>query len=92
MSNEYLFILIFLFTALLMIIQRTEAGKRLVVLVIMIPLIILLRNFVMYREVVSEAWTALAISLVLNFLFWLLIGRYNPVRSSDEIQVLGLDD
>jgi hypothetical protein len=32
------------------------------------------------------------VALVVNFLFWLLIGRYNPVGSSEDIQVLGLDD
>ncbi|MGB7337640.1 MAG: hypothetical protein WBC91_02025 [Phototrophicaceae bacterium] len=33
-------------------------------------------------------------SLVMSFLFWLLIGRYNPVGNEDEtaIKVYGLDD
>lgn len=33
-------------------------------------------------------------SLVLSFLFWLLIGRYNPAGDKDEeaIKVYGLDD
>lgn len=33
-------------------------------------------------------------SLVMSFLFWLLIGRYNPVGNKDEegIKVYGLDD
>lgn len=39
-----------------------------------------------------EAWIALVLALVLNFSFWLFIGRYNPVHSSDEIQVIGMDD
>lgn len=33
-------------------------------------------------------------SLMMSFLFWLLIGRYNPVGNKDEegIKVYGLDD
>jgi hypothetical protein len=31
-------------------------------------------------------------ALVLNLLFWVLIGRYNPTGSSDAIKVLGMDD
>ncbi|MEM9952018.1 MAG: hypothetical protein AAF846_10480 [Chloroflexota bacterium] len=33
-------------------------------------------------------------SLIFSFLFWLLIGRYNPVGNEDEtgIKVYGLDD
>lgn len=44
------------------------------------------------HEIHREAWIALILALVLNFLFWALIGRYNPVHSSDEIQVIGMDD
>lgn len=42
----------------------------------------------------ARATVALAffVALVFNGLFWLLIGRYNPPRSSDEIRVLGLND
>jgi hypothetical protein len=92
MNIEYLIILTILFTFLMLVIQRSESAKRRVVLLIMVPLFILIRNFVVYREVESEAWAALGIAFVLNFLFWLLIGRYNPVASSDDIRVLGLDD
>lgn len=31
-------------------------------------------------------------ALIINGLFWVLIGRYNPPKSSDEIKVLGLND
>ncbi len=32
------------------------------------------------------------IALVISYLFWLLIGRYNPVESREEIKVYGLND
>jgi hypothetical protein len=31
-------------------------------------------------------------ALIFNFLFWFLIGRYNPPGSSDDIKVLGMND
>jgi len=43
----------------------------------------------------AATWSkvVLALALVLNLLFWLLIGRYNPVASSDKnIRVIGMDD
>lgn len=92
MNLDYLTILTIVFSLLLLLIQRTEAQKRLGVIVIMILPGILLRNFILYRDVQGEAWAALGIALAFNFAFWLFIGRYNPVTSSDEIQVLGLDD
>lgn len=36
-------------------------------------------------------WAAFG-ALVFNFLFWFLIGRYNPPHSSDDIKVLGMND
>jgi len=35
---------------------------------------------------------ALLTALTLNLLFWALLGRYNPVGSSDEIKVIGRYD
>lgn len=92
MNSEYLLILTAIMSLLIFIIQRTESGKRRTVIYIMIIPVILIRNWVVYRDVEQEAWAALFLSLFLNFVFWLTIGRYNPVRSSDEIKVLGMDD
>jgi hypothetical protein len=35
---------------------------------------------------------ALFSAILFNLLFWVLIGRYNPPGSSDDIRVLGLSD
>ncbi len=35
---------------------------------------------------------ALVSAFIVAFLFWLLVGRYNPPGSSDSIRVLGLND
>lgn len=92
MNTEYLVIYTIVLGVLIFFIQRTEAKRRLVVLIIMGIPFLLLRNLAVFRDVEREAWIGLAIALVLNFLFWVLIGRYNPVGSSDQIQVLGMDD
>jgi len=92
MNTEYLVIYTIVLGVLIFFIQRTEAKRRLVVLIIMGIPFLLLRNLAVFRDVEREAWVGLAIALVLNFLFWVLIGRYNPVGSSDQIQVLGMDD
>jgi hypothetical protein len=92
MDLGYLALLTITMSILLMMIQRTESRRRLLVAVLLIVPAILLRNFINYREIQTEGWVALGLALLLNFLFWVLIGRYNPVHSSDEIQVLGMDD
>ncbi len=92
MNVEYLLLLTILLSVLIFLFQRTETKKRLIVLAIMLIPIILIRNFVLYRNIEREAWVALGLALFLNFTFWVLIGRYNPVPSSDNIRVLGMDD
>ena len=76
----------------LFIIQRSEARRRFIVFLITLIPFELIRRYVWYRDVHAEAVTALIIALVINFLFWALIGRYNPVGSSDRIKVLTLKD
>ncbi|NDJ62989.1 MAG: hypothetical protein GYB67_17850 [Chloroflexi bacterium] len=78
--------------SMFLFIQRAEPKRRLLVAVITLLVGVLVRNYTFYRDVHTEAWVALGAALLLNFLFWLLIGRYNPVSSSDEIQVIGMDD
>lgn len=41
---------------------------------------------------VTTAFWAVGAALIVNFLYWALLGRYNPVGSSDSIRVYGMDD
>jgi hypothetical protein len=78
---------------LLFLFQRTDPKKKLIVLLILLVPAELIRRFIVFRDINSEGLIAFFLALFLNFLFWLLIGRYNPVRSSDDsIQVIGMDD
>src|SRR5690606_23728962 len=92
MRSDYLAILTFLFTIIFLMIQRAESKKRLIVFLSMLIPLFAIGIYMVYRDAIAEGVVAFGLSLLLNFLFWVLIGRYNPVGSSDEIQVLGLDD
>ncbi len=85
-------LLTLIFGLIFLFIQRSERKKRVVVLIAFLVIGELIRRYAFYRNAHSEVWTALVIALVLNAAFWLMFGRYNPPRSSDEIQVIGLDD
>ncbi len=89
-----IFLLLFgLFLFLLLLLQRIDPKRRLIVIVTLVPVVILTYNYINYRDAGAEGLLALLLASVIAFLFWLLIGRYNRVRSADEtIQVLGLDD
>jgi len=41
---------------------------------------------------VTTAFWSVGAALIVNFLYWALFGRYNPVGSSDSIKVYGMDD
>jgi hypothetical protein len=76
----------------LFLIQRSESRRRLVVLIGFLLVGELIRRYTWFRDVHAEAWLSLSIAFVLNVAFYLFIGRYNPVGSSDDIQVIGMDD
>lgn len=91
MNFETLTLLLVFFSIILFIIQRTKRSARRLVIFLMIAPMLFLRHYAVSREAESEALTAFFIAFILNFLFWALIGRYNPVGSK-EVQVLGLED
>jgi hypothetical protein len=94
MQTEYVVILTLFISLMLLIVQRTERKyRRLVFFLFFVTGGLLLVIFVIERGIAGEGWLALFLSLLINVFFWLFIGRYNPVGSSDHnIQVLGMDD
>jgi len=44
------------------------------------------------RDALGQVIPALMVAGIVNLIFWALIGRYNPPKSSDEIRVLKMDD
>ena len=92
MNLEHLFTLTLIMSFLILLIQRTERkARRLIMMLTLVPGFLLL-DFILQRNIETAGLLALFLSLFLNFMFWALIGRYNPVASSDEIKVLGLED
>ncbi len=85
-------LLVLAFGLMLFLIQRSENRRRLIVFLASLIVIELIRRYVWFRDVHSEAWLAFVIAAFLNAAFWLFIGRYNPVGSSEDIQVIGMDD
>jgi hypothetical protein len=77
------------FAVLILIVQRAEARRRRVTALVMLVAGELVRRYLMYRGWPMEGFWAFGAALILNVLFWLLIGRRYPPRSSDEIQVFG---
>ena len=93
MNWDYVLVFTLILGFIFFVIQRAEPRyRRTVAILLLLTGGFLLRNLAVNRGVESEAWLALFLALLFNFLFWALIGRYNPVKSSDDIQVLGMDD
>ena len=92
MDTGILLLLVLSFGTVLFVIQRTEAKRKRIVLFVMFLVVLVLLWLINIRGAWDEAVLGFMIAAVLNFLFYALIGRYNPVGSSDDIRVLGMDD
>jgi membrane protein CcdC involved in cytochrome C biogenesis len=89
---SHFILLLIAFTVIMLVVQRAEPRRRLVVAIVMLGVGILIQRYANYRAAHTEALVAFLAGILLNALFWLFIGRYNPPGSSDDIQVLGMDD
>ncbi len=78
------------FTFLVM--QRADPQRRSAVRNFAVFVAILILVYVGWRRALVEGLLGLGAALIFNALFWVLIGRYNPAESSDDIRVLGMDD
>ena len=92
MDGGLVVLLVLSLGTIIFVIQRTEAKRRRIVLMVMFLVLLVLGWLVNIRGAWGEAVVGLLIALFLNGLFYVLIGRYNPVGSSDDIHVLGMDD
>ena len=73
--------------------RRTESKRRRLAIILTIIVGFLLWYWAGIRELRGEFGYSLLCGGLFSGIFWLLIGRYNPVADSDEtIQVLGMDD
>lgn len=92
MDWQTFFVLFMLFSLLLLIRQRADPTKKNAVRNFVVFSIGLIGIYVWWNSTIQEAISAFVASIIFSGLFWILVGRYNPVSSSDDIKVLGLDD
>ena len=92
MDTGSLILLSLSFTVLFIMVQRAEAKRKRIVRITAILLILFMIWYANATNLQTEALVGFIIAVVISFLFWLFIGRYNPVGSSDSIRVLGMDD
>jgi hypothetical protein len=90
MDSNYILLITVLFTLLLLLAQRAEAKRRRTLHYSILFLAVALWWIRWHLR--TEHVIGVLIALLLSYFFWLLIGRYNPVGSSDEIKVYGLND
>jgi len=86
------FLLLFaLYSGALLIVQRAEKASRLLVFFVMAFIANLIwRTAIYYEHEAENAW-AILMALIVNGLFWLLIGQRFPPGSSDNIEVVGME-
>lgn len=93
MDWAYMALITVVAALLLMMVQRAEAKRRRMVAgLVFLALLLIRQNAFIKGDLHEETLLAIGLGLVINAMFWLLVGRYNPVGSSDDIQVMGLDD
>lgn len=92
MDWNYIIPLAIVFAFIWILIQRTEKKNKRYSYLILIIVLLAARYNAFLRDIHTETWLAFFFGLMISFLFWLFIGRYNPVGSSDDIQVIGMDD
>ena len=77
---------------LFFLVQRAEKKARRMAWFFAICIFLMIRHVAYTQGDESTAWSGLLLAAFLNSLFWFFIGRYNPPKSSDSIQVIGMDD
>lgn len=81
-----------LYGLLLLMVQRSEPNRRIATLLILALTAFIVGRYGDYRGWQSEGNWAIYAALVVNYVFWLAIGRRYPPASSEEIKVWGMDE
>jgi hypothetical protein len=92
-ETNYIALISITVALLLIIVQRSEETKRRIVWTVVILCFLIIRhNAFIKGNLHDETLFGFIIGFIISGLFWALIGKYNPVGSSDSIQVMGMDD
>lgn len=90
--NETVLLSTIFMTLLILLVQRSEQKTRRMAFVFAVCVFLLIRHVAIGGGFEGGAWIGLLIAVVLNSVFWFLIGRYNPPKVNEEIRVIGMDD
>ena len=93
MDWNYIGLITITVALLFVLIQRTDPRRRrLSVAFVLLCLLLIRQNAFIKSDLHEETLLAFALGVGLSGLFWLLVGRYNPVDADDDIRVMGMDD
>ncbi|MCY4064518.1 MAG: hypothetical protein OXG53_19295 [Chloroflexi bacterium] len=93
MDLNYIALITVTVSLLFVLIQRTDPKRRrLSIAFVVLCLLIIHHNTSIKNDLHEETLLAFLLAVLASGLFWLLIGRYNPVDKDEEIQVMGMDD
>lgn len=78
---------------LFIMIQRSDPKRRRLFIAFVVLCLLVIRHYTTLKnDLYEETLIGFMLGVVLSGIFWLLIGRYNPVTTDDEIRVMGMDD
>lgn len=78
---------------LFVMIQRTDPKRRRLFIAFAVLCLLVIRHYTyLISDLHEETLIGFLLGVALSGAFWLLIGRYNPVTTDDEIRVMGMDD
>ena len=93
MKIENLILLTLIYSAALLIFQRTERKRKLVAaLIAVLPIGYMTYQWGVLRDQMGVVLWAAGIALALNLIFWIFWGRRHPPGTSDSIRVIGMEE
>lgn len=93
MDWNYIGLIAIIGTLLFVLIQRTEPRRRRLSIAFgLLCLLVIRHNTFLKADFHEETLIGFILGIVLGGIFWLLVGRYNPVAAEDNIRVMGMDD
>ena len=93
LDTNNLVLLTIIYSAILLMIQRTERKRKLIaILIALVPLGYATYQWGVLRDQLNVVLFSVGISLGLNVVIWLVYGRRHPPGSTDSIKVIGMED
>ncbi|MFZ4828907.1 MAG: hypothetical protein ACOYLB_16275 [Phototrophicaceae bacterium] len=92
MNTQTILLFTITFAILQLAVQRSDRTKRGGVRTFWLLMVTLIGVYAVFTTRFLEVIVAFILGGIISGLYWILIGRYNPVKSSEDIKVLGLDD